>query len=302
MNIKQKAREVGIYATLACLLEVTTEKPGNVTPKHDFTDAKFENFLFGSIIISKAVEKAFMDGFKGNFKIGKRIYEFIRELKTYNKTNTHFGIALLFIPIATALGVVEKGKSKKNKSEKSLKNMINFVMEKTNVDDAIYLHKAVLLCNVRVNTRDIGKFDILSKNFVKIAKREGATLYYLMNISAEKDLIARELTTKADISFTYLNYLHSLSGDVSVSRKNILQLYLLLLSKFQDTLIMKKHGSKISKNVSDMAQDVINGNLSVEKFSDYLYVNNINPGTIADITANVIFLYLLFWRPRYIKI
>jgi len=42
-----------------------------------------------------------------------------------------------------------------------------------------------------------------------------------------------------------------------------------------------------------MAKEVIAQNLSIEKFSDYMYKNNLNPGSIADITANVVFLYFL---------
>ncbi|PKP60007.1 MAG: hypothetical protein CVT88_04165 [Candidatus Altiarchaeales archaeon HGW-Altiarchaeales-1] len=294
-SIGKLSKQIGNFARVACILEVTTEKPGNVTPTHDFADTKFENFIFGSMLIGDAVEKAFTDGYKENFNIGKRIHQFAKQSKIYNETNTHFGIVLLFIPLATALGMALGMMMKGNENEKNnkisdenLRNAITHVMKKTNVDDAIYFHKAVKMSNVRVS-KDFGidKFDILSENFIKIAKKENINLYHLLKISADKDIIARDLTTKMEISFEHLDFLKG------ISRKDILSLYLLLLSKFQDTLIMKKRGSEISENVSEMAKEVINGNLSVEKFSDYLYINNINPGTIADITANVVFLYLL---------
>jgi len=302
-SIGKLSKQIGNFARVACILEVTTEKPGNVTPTHDFADTKFENFIFGSMLIGDAVEKAFTDGFTGKFKTGKRIYEFVREMKFYNKTNTHFGIALLFIPLAMALGMcmkMNKQNTKKKISTKKLREAIAHVMRNTYIDDAVYIHKAILSGNVRVDAEPkYDKFDAHSKNFIKTARKEGLTLYHMMKISADKDLIARDLTTKMEISFSYFNYLlyslkeKGISRKDTISRKDILQLYLLLLSKFQDTLIMKKRGSEISENVSEMAKEVINGNLSVEKFSDYLYINNINPGTIADITANVVFLYLL---------
>ncbi len=296
MSIRQKARQTGNFAGIACVLEVTTEKPGNVTPTHDFSDTKFENFIFGGLIIGNIVEKAFIDGYKEKFIPGKRIYEFVRESKIYNKTNTHFGIALLFIPLATAYGMMLKNnKSHKENFEKNLKNAIAHVMKKTDVDDVIYFHKAILLCNARVpniedNFDKFDKLDILSKNFIKTAKKENLTLYRLMEISAGKDLIAKELTTKMNISFKYFS---QLCVHERIFRDNVLFLFLSILSEFPDTLITKKYGVEISEKVSKMAADVFGGKLTLKKFSDYMHINNINPGSTADITANVVFLYLL---------
>ena len=36
---------VAAAAQLACLLEVSAEKPGNVTPTHSFCDMRYEDFL-----------------------------------------------------------------------------------------------------------------------------------------------------------------------------------------------------------------------------------------------------------------
>jgi len=269
---------IGNIARIACILELTTEKPGNVTPKHDFIDTKFENFIYGSIFIGNYVENAFMDGKKRDFKIGKRIFQFVNELKFYNKKNTHFGIALLFIPVATACGMQE------NKNFNNLRDTIDYVMKNTTVDDAIYFHKSIKIGNVRVGAIDKNKIDILSENFAKFAKRENINLYHLMKIS-ENDLIARELTTKMEISFN-----HCLK---EISREEILSLYMLLLSKFPDSLIEKKYGKKEALKVSRMAKKVVNKEMDIKELRNYLYMKNLNPGTIADITANIIFLCLL---------
>lgn len=290
MNI---SRKIGNLARTACILEVTTEKPGNVTPTRNFADTKFEDFIFGSMLIGDAVEKAFIDGKQENFRIGKRIYDFVRESKKYNKTkkNTHFGIALLFIVLGTALGTTIKNK-KKFKIEE-LRDVIDYVMKKTGSNDSVYLYRAIKTGNVRV-LKNADKFDVLSEDFVSRVKKEDLKFYDLMKISSDKDLIAKELTTKMEISFKHLDFLENLSGfSGEISRKEILLLYLNLLSKYPDTLIAKKYGIDTSKKVLNMAKDVIAQNLSIEKFSEYLYKNNLNPGSIADITANVVFLYLL---------
>jgi len=270
---------IGNIARIACVLELTTEKPGNITPNHDFTDTKFENFIYGSIFIGNHVENAFMDGKKGEFKIGKRIFQFVNELKFYNKRNTHFGIALLFIPVATACGIQENQKNFNN-----LRDAIDYVMKNTTVDDAIYFHKSVKIGNVRVGCAGKNKIDILSENFEKSVRKENINLYHLMKIS-ENDLIARELTTKMEISFS-----HCLD---EISREEILSLYMLLLSKFPDSLIEKKYGRKEALKVSEMAKNVVNKKMDIKELRNYLYRKNLNPGSIADITANIIFLCLL---------
>ena len=38
-------------AQLACVLEVSAEKPGNVTPSHDFDDTSYEDMLRSAIAV-----------------------------------------------------------------------------------------------------------------------------------------------------------------------------------------------------------------------------------------------------------
>jgi len=311
-KISKLSRQTGNFARIACILEVTTEKPGNVTPTHNFTDTKFEDFVFGSVFIGDAVEKAFIDGYTENFRTGKRIYDFVKGAKNYNKTNTHFGIALLFIPLAAAFGMCVKKENKINEMTKrasaekleteKLRDAIAHVMEKTDVNDTVYLHKAIKTGNVSVpkdklcigksgiDKFEISQFDILSENFIKTAKRENITFYEMMKISAAQDIIAKELTTRMEISFKYSSLL---CINKRILRKDVLSLFLSMLSKFPDTFIAKKHGKEISENISSMAADVLKGKLNVEKFTGYLNSHNINPGSTADITANIIFLCLL---------
>ncbi|NCN64718.1 MAG: hypothetical protein GW779_03575 [Candidatus Altiarchaeum hamiconexum] len=285
MNIiRQKARQTGNFARIVCILEASTEKPGNVTPTYNFIDTNFEDFVVGSIVIGDAVEDAFINGAGRKIELGKTIYECAKKMKIYNKTNTHFGISLLFIPIAIALG--------KNNFE-NLRDGIDDIVKNTNVDDAIYLHKAILLSNARVSDIKGDKFekwDVLSKNFIDMVRKENITFYDLMKASSDKDLISRELITRMEISFKYASALYLCKR---ILRKDILSLFISVLSKFPDTLIAKKYGMKTSEDVSKMAADVLNENLSVGKFTHYLREHKINPGTTADLMANIVFLYLL---------
>ena len=42
-------------AQLACVLEVSAEKPGNITPSHDFHDTSYEDMLLSAIALGPAL-------------------------------------------------------------------------------------------------------------------------------------------------------------------------------------------------------------------------------------------------------
>ena len=45
-------------AQLACVLEVSAEKPGNITPSHDFHDMSYEDMLRSAIAIGPELGRA----------------------------------------------------------------------------------------------------------------------------------------------------------------------------------------------------------------------------------------------------
>ena len=45
------ALDIGVMAQLACLLEVSAPKPGNVCPGRHFPDARYEDFLASALAI-----------------------------------------------------------------------------------------------------------------------------------------------------------------------------------------------------------------------------------------------------------
>src|SRR5919204_5943040 len=45
-------------AQLACVLEVSAEKPGNITPSHDFHDTSYEDMLRSAIAVGPELARA----------------------------------------------------------------------------------------------------------------------------------------------------------------------------------------------------------------------------------------------------
>src|SRR5574337_910295 len=87
---------VFLAAQLACLLEVSADKPGNVTPFADFTDTRYTDFLASAVILGQVLPKA------ATAATGTLVLDTVRETKRLVGRNTKLGIALLFAPLAKA--------------------------------------------------------------------------------------------------------------------------------------------------------------------------------------------------------
>ncbi|MDE2485511.1 MAG: triphosphoribosyl-dephospho-CoA synthase, partial [candidate division NC10 bacterium] len=81
---------VSLAAQMACLLEVSANKPGNVTPFADFADTRYTDFLASSVILGQVLRKA------ATAATGSLVLDTVRETKRLVGRNTNLGIALLF--------------------------------------------------------------------------------------------------------------------------------------------------------------------------------------------------------------
>src|SRR3954451_8128421 len=81
-------------AQLACVLEVSAEKPGNVTPSHDFEDTSYEDFLKSAIALGPELVRE-----RG---VGAAVLAAVSATRRVSRANTNLGIALLFAPLAKA--------------------------------------------------------------------------------------------------------------------------------------------------------------------------------------------------------
>lgn len=87
---------VSLAAQLACLLEVSAAKPGNVTRFADFADTSYDDFLVSAVIMGSVLRKA------ATATTGSLVLDVVRETHRVVGRNTNLGIALLFAPQAKA--------------------------------------------------------------------------------------------------------------------------------------------------------------------------------------------------------
>ena len=88
--------EIGSAVQLACLLEASASKPGNVTPGRRFRDMSYEDFLASAAAIGPAFTRA------GERGLGATILEAIEATRRWTRANTNLGIILLAAPLARA--------------------------------------------------------------------------------------------------------------------------------------------------------------------------------------------------------
>src|SRR5918992_1451542 len=90
------ADSVAGAAQLACVLEVSAEKPGNITPSHDFHDTSYEDMLRSAIAVGPELARA------AERSVGETVLAIVGASRRVAPANTNLGIALLLAPLAKA--------------------------------------------------------------------------------------------------------------------------------------------------------------------------------------------------------
>ncbi|NJN97455.1 MAG: triphosphoribosyl-dephospho-CoA synthetase [Anaerolineales bacterium] len=271
---------VAAAAQLACLLEASAEKPGNVTPTHSFHDMSYEDFLRGAATLGPEMARA---GYRG---VGATILAAITARRRWTSANTNLGIVLLFAPLARA-ALTGSG---------HLRDRLGAVLRHLTIDDAIAAYAAIRLAAPGGLVAEV-EHDVRAEPLV--------TLDEAMASAAHRDSIAAEYGSDYAITFERgLPALQSaLARGVSTSQA-VVQTYLELLTAVPDTLIARKRGQAVAQAVSAEAARVLTaggvfcaaGQTAIAEFDTHLRVakdNSLNPGTTADLVATVLFVGLL---------
>src|SRR5438105_15699150 len=92
----RQAEDVAAAAQLACLLEASAPKPGNVSPFASFRDATYEDFLASAAAIGPALLMA------GERSLGATIRAGVDATARWAPSNTNLGLVLLLAPLGPA--------------------------------------------------------------------------------------------------------------------------------------------------------------------------------------------------------
>jgi triphosphoribosyl-dephospho-CoA synthase len=270
--------DVVCAAQLACVLEVSAEKPGNVTPSHDFDDTSYEDMLRSGIALGPELGRA------GERPVGETVLAAVRASRDAAGANTNLGITLLLAPLARA--ALRGG---------PLRERLGDVLRALTVDDARDAYAAIRLAGAG-GLHEPVEHDVRDEPRV--------TLRDAMALAAQRDTIASEYVTDHAVTFELgLPALTEALGDGLSPRNAIVELALRLLATVPDTLIARKRGADAAGGVTAGARQVLTaggvrsarGRAALAEFDASLRRegNALNPGTTADLVTAVLFVALL---------
>ena len=276
---------IAVAATLACLLEASAEKVGNVTPSRRFADARYEDFVVSALAFGPAIAAA------GRLGVGRAVFEAVRATRREVATNTNLGIALLLAPIAAAWSSRGRG---------SLRQRLLRVLGRLTRADAVFAYRAITLARPgglgRVAEADVGR-------------RPSLTLREAMALAARRDAIAAEYAGDFHLTFDVaLPALGKALGRGLGPLAAIAHAHLDVLARVPDTLIARKAGAEAAAAVSRRAREAMRrggmltrgGRAAAGRLDTALRrdANRLNPGASADLIAAALFVWLLPPRSR----
>jgi triphosphoribosyl-dephospho-CoA synthase len=271
--------EVAAAGQLACLLEVSAPKPGNVSPEHHFHDTRYEDFLASSVAIGPALAEA------GEQPLGKTIRRAVEDTLRWTTSNTNLGIVLLLAPLARA-ALSRNG---------SLRHRLNRVLAETTVTDAGDVYVAIR------RARPGGLGEAASED---IAVAPTVTLREAMGLAADRDSVAREYVTDFALTFEVGVPAVLAARRIGLTWTDVaVETFLTLLGSAPDTHIARKLGPSEASAISRRAREVLaaggtqsaTGRRALAAFDAELRDprNRRNPGTTADLTCAALFVVIL---------
>lgn len=278
---------------LACLLEATARKAGNVHPAASFDDLEFADFVDAAQAVAEPLAQAREVG------IGRAVLNAIQATRTARvRSNANLGIVLLLAPLAAVPDGI------------SLDIGLRDVLSNTSVEDAMHVYEAIRLARPsglgRAESQDV-------------STAPSVTLLEAMTLAAERDRIAEQYVSNFD--YVLNKALPWLCHDwpwlglcplaifgqtgmrnvvpIAPWESAIIKLQLRLMADDPDSLIVRKCGQTVGQQVCRRASEMMeldwphtqqswNG---FDAFDLWLRAdgNRLNPGTTADLIAATLF-------------
>lgn len=257
----------------ACRLEVLSEKPGNVSPTHQFADTAVDDFLRSADVIAPELARAFQQ------PLGTTIRKAVEATLEAVGQNTNLGIILLLTPLAAV------------QHWERVSEELPGILNSTTVQDAEDVYEAIR----RAAPGGLGK-----ANRQDITSSPSMKLLDCMRLAADRDDIAAQWATNFDFVFhAGADLLKQSAGFNLKPEQRLGWLALQILAARPDTLIARKCGFEVAQKAQRLAEEAVRKDWPFGKGSDDAYRNlqdylcaeghRRNPGTTADLIAAILF-------------
>jgi len=267
---------VGQCATLACQLEVTAPKPGNVHRSADFEDMTFVDFVVSATAIGPVMDRAAEKG------VGQTVLDAVKATRQLVDVNTNLGTVLLLAPLAS----VPRGEP--------LKSGVANVLANLTPDDTHKVYEAIRLAE----PGGLGTVEEMD-----VADQPPSDLLAAMRTAADRDMVARQYAEDFDqvLRFVLPSLISGQQTGWSLTVA-IIRTQVQLLASWPDSLIARKCGAKVAQQAADRAAAVLKeGRPGDEPYARALADldswfrsdgHRRNPGTTADLIAAGLFAAL----------
>lgn len=265
----------------ACVLEASAAKPGNVHPQASFEDLTYDDFVRSADAVAPVLARARELG------VGRTIFDAIQATRNVVASNTNLGIVLLLAPLAAV------------PADQSLRDGIGDVLNSLTRDDASWVYRAIRAANP-------GGLGSASEE--DVASEPAGTLREVMVLAADRDGVAAQYAhdfawvLDEGVPFMRTQCENRLDLELPISKAmsaSIVELQLRLLAAHPDTLIARKCGNAIAKEVSQRAAILLEageltslaGQRRLAEFDLWLRADGHrrNPGTTADLITACLF-------------
>ena len=284
------SHSIGQAASLACILEVTAPKPGNVHRAADFEDCALNDFLASAVAIAPHMDRA------GQVPVGETILRSIAATRTVTTANTHLGIVLLLAPLAAGAAT----------HPADLRTGVKSALSKLTASDSKLVYQAIQLAKpggINATDESPGAADM------DVNGDAPDDLITAMRAAESYDMVARQYSNGfADVfDFVTPRLCEATTDRETMSLPDrIVFTQLQLMAEYPDSLIQRKCGKQTAAEASARAANVIaSGAIGSDPYNACLADldfwlrsdgNRRNPGTTADLIAAG--LYVALWEGR----
>lgn len=266
----------GQCATLACLLEASAPKPGNVHRGADFEDLTYYDFVSSAVAIAPAIDAA------PRGRLGPTVLAAVEATRRLIRTNSNLGTILLIAPLAMVTDA------------ERLRSGVAEVLATLDADDARLVYEAIRLAR----PGGMGR--------VEQADVQGpapADLIAAMALAASRDLIARQYCNDFDDLFDFVvpALAQGFNAEWPIVHA-IVHAHLRIMAALPDSLIARKCGIEIALEGAARAGVVLEAgtpgqedyHAALADFDFWLRADGHrrNPGTTADLIAAGLFVAL----------
>lgn len=278
----------GWAASMACLLEASAPKPGNVHPAAAFPDLSHEDLVAAALAIGPILEQA------ADIPLGRVILEAVRQSRRVTRSNANLGMILAIAPLA-AVAPNAWPTGAEDDTVASLSVAVAAVLGSLNTTDTAAIWKAI---------GEAGPGGMGTTARHDLAGPPPGSILDAMQLAAGHDSIAA-LWTRG-----YASILGGVVVDLSIAlsravdwREAVVDAFLRQLARAPDSLILRRHGSRIAVEVSARAAAVIATAPPYRREAVAAFDRSlrdpvrINPGTTADLVAAALYVLLRSQSP-----